>query len=124
MAALTAILLAQALAVGNPDWPRTVERPPPQYERPASEIDPNLEVALPYARLQAICGTLLTPLPRGVYYQGCWSALTELAYVPDKTFLSAREREAVRIHENAHRLGWRHTLTPAQTARVLKEQWK
>ena len=120
--------IAPALVVGGlascaATWPRTVERPPPQYEVPLQQIDPAHEVAVPFDRLQQVCGTSLGSLNRGRYWMGCYVPDLDTSYVPSD-WPSAREVEALRIHENAHRLGWRHEPTAADIARAIRENWK
>ena len=120
--------IAPALVVGGlvacgATWPRTIERPPPQYEVPVSQIDPSREVAVPFDRLQLMCSTSLGALEKGRYWMGCYVPATNTSYYPSD-WPSKREREALRIHENAHRLGWRHEPTPADISRAIKKQWK
>jgi hypothetical protein len=99
-----------------------VERPPPQYERPVTEIDPAHEVAVPFDQLQQVCSMNLGPLAeRRRYWMGCYVPDTDLSYVPSD-WPSRRELEAVRIHENGHRLGWRHEPTAADIARAIAER--
>ena len=120
--------IAPALVVGGlascaATWPRTVERPPPEYERPVTEIDPAHEVAVPFDTLQAVCSVSLGALDRRRYWMGCYVPDADVSYVPSD-WPSKRELEAIRVHENGHRLGWRHGMTNADIARAVKENWK
>lgn len=120
--------IAPALVVGGlascaATWPRTVERPPPQYVVPLEQIDPAHEVAVPFDRLQIMCSTSLGSLNRGRYWMGCYVPDADLSYIPSD-WPDRREVEALRIHENGHRLGWRHEPSNADIARAVREQWK
>jgi hypothetical protein len=115
-------LLAGALASCAASWPRSVEAPPPEYTQGLHEIDPRHEVPLPFNQLQATCEQALGPLPRNRYWQGCYVPERDLSYYPSD-WPSKREVEAVRIHENAHRLGWRHQSRPEDIARAIREAW-
>jgi hypothetical protein len=117
-------LLVGGLASCAATWPKTVERPPPQYEVPVTQIDPAHEVAVPFDRLQQVCSTSLGALKdRWRYWMGCYVPATDLSYIPSD-WPDRREVEALRIHENGHRLGWRHGMTNADVARAIKEAWK
>lgn len=116
-------LVVGGLASCAATWPKTVERPPPQYEVPLEQIDPAHEVGLTYDQLQAVCTGHLGPLTGRRYWRGCYVPDLDVSYyIAD--WPSKRELEAIRIHENGHRLGWRHEPTAADFARAVRENWR
>ena len=119
------LLLAGAVAACAASWPRTIERPPPEYTRGLEDIDPAHEVGLPYEQLQQTCTQALGPLSGGRYWKGCYVPSRDMSYYVSD-WPSKREKEAIRIHENGHRLGWRHRTepTPEDIARAIRESWK